>query len=72
MTVTNIREYYVYNRETGGEYLTSRSNRRDVKYRWAKDKSKVIHMSYDAAQKARLRYGGELVRVDTVITERPL
>lgn len=70
--VTTIREYFVYNRDTGGEYLSSRTVRREGKYRWAKDKRSAALLSYNAAQKARQRYGGEIVRVDTVITESPV
>lgn len=68
--VTTIREYFVYHRNSGGEYLTNRSRRKDKKYRWVKNKRSVTLLSYDAAQKARLRYGGEIIRVDTIIREK--
>ena len=72
--VTTIREYLVTNRNTGGVYLTERKQRtiESGKYRWAKSKTNAVLMTYDAAQKARQRYGGSLVRVTTVITQEPV
>jgi uncharacterized protein (DUF2252 family) len=72
MKVTKNSQYYVYYRNTGGQYLTESAGNTTGKYRWAKNKNSIALMSYDAAQKARKRYGGFLVRVDTVITEVPV
>lgn len=70
MSLTNviISEYYIVrDRDTGGTYLSRRrssTNANQPKYRWAKaNRCRAVRMqSYDAAQKARLRYGGEVVR----------
>lgn len=73
-SVTTCREYLVTARESGGQYLTERKVRTadTGKYRWIKDKNHAVRLSYDAAQKARQRYGGQLVRVTTVITQEPV
>lgn len=63
-----INEYFIVrNRDTGGAYLSRRRSSTNVnqpKYVWAKDKRccAVRMQSYDTAQKARSRYGGEVVR----------
>ena len=70
MSKTNviISEYFIVrDRASGGAYLSLRrssSNANQPKYRWAKGfRNQAIRMqSYDRAQKARLRYGGEVVR----------
>lgn len=72
--VTVCREYLVTDRLSGGQYLTERKVRAvdTGKYRWIKDKNRASLLSYDAAQKARQRYGGRLVRVVTTITQEPV
>jgi endo-beta-N-acetylglucosaminidase D len=72
--VTDAYEgYFVRKQTTGTCYLTEKDVR-DVngKYRWVKDKTRVAYMSYDAAQKARQRYGGRVVRVTNVTTEETI
>lgn len=61
-------EYFIVrSRTSGGEYLTVRKNRNgenQTKYRWTKDRRNCATRltSYDAAQKARQRYGGDVIR----------
>ncbi len=74
MRVTATEYFIVRDRITGGEYLTnrkSRSNANQPAYRWTKayrNAAKRFH-SYDAAQKAALRYGGTLVRCTKVAVQ---
>ena len=69
--VTTYREYLVTTRNSGGSYLTERQTRTadSGKYRWVKDKRQAAYLTYDAAQKARRRYGGSLVRVTTTVVQ---
>ncbi len=70
-SVITCREYLVTVRFSGEQYLTERKVRstNSGKYRWVKDKNQAVRLSYDAAQKARQRYGGQLVRVTTTIVQ---
>lgn len=72
MRVTATEYFIVRDRITGGEYLTtrrSRSNANQPAYRWTKARrsAAVRFATYDAAQKAALRYGGNLVRCLKVV-----
>lgn len=69
--VTDLYEGYLVRRQdTGTSYITERENRNDEgKYRWVKDKNLAVHLSYDAAQKVRQRYGGRIVRVVNLVSE---
>jgi hypothetical protein len=70
MSISNVivSEYFIVrDRTTGGAYLSRRrssTNANQPKYRWAKaNRNRAVRMqSYDTAQKARSRYGGEVVR----------
>lgn len=67
--------YFVRSAGTGGEYLTNRTKRifGEGKYRWAKtSKSNATLMTYDAAQKAALRYGGEIIRREVLTIDQPV
>jgi hypothetical protein len=71
MNVTATEYFIVRNRITGGEYLThrrSRTNMNQPAYRWTKARRSAAQRfaTYDAAQKASLRYGGDLVRCTKV------
>jgi len=71
MRVTATEYFIVRDRDSGGEYLTnrkSRSNANQPAYRWTKDRRSlaVRFATYDAAQKAAQRYGGDLVRCTKV------
>ena len=60
---------------SGGEYLTNRTKRTfgEGKYRWAKtSKSNATLMTYDAAQQAALRYGGEIIRREILTIDQPV
>ena len=72
MRVTATEYFIVRDRISGGEYLTtrrSRSNMNQPAYRWSKAYRNVAirFATYDAAQKAALRYGGDLVRCTKVV-----
>jgi cytochrome c-type biogenesis protein CcmE len=56
--------YIVRSRTTGGRYLTVRETGSKF-YRWTKrSKKEALHFeSYDAAQKASIRYNGILVSI---------
>jgi len=68
LSSVTITEYFIVrDRTSGGAYLSPRRNRANAnepKYRWAKKArcSAIRLRTYDAAQKARQRYGGEIVR----------
>jgi hypothetical protein len=55
-------KYIVRSRTSGGRYLTERETGKKS-YRWAKRGRNAAYRfkSYDAAQKASLRYEGELI-----------
>jgi len=74
MRVTATTYFIVRDRISGGEYLTtrkSRSNANQPAYRWTKEGryKSVRFATYDAAQKAALRYGGNLVRCTKVAVQ---
>lgn len=70
-THVSITEYFIVrDRTSGGAYLALRrsSNANQPKYRWSKGvRSQAVRMtSYDTAQKARQRYGGDVIRCTRV------
>jgi hypothetical protein len=72
MIVTASQYFIVRDRISGGEYLStrkSRSNANQPAYRWSKTNRNAAKrfVSYDGAQKARQRYGGEIVRCIKVV-----
>ena len=74
MRVTATEYFIVRDRISGGEYLTtrkSRSNANQPAYRWTKARRSlaVRFATYDAAQKAAQRYGGNLVRCTKVAVQ---
>jgi hypothetical protein len=74
MRVTATEYFIVRDRISGGEYLTtrkSRSNANQPAYRWTKAyrNAAVRFCTYDAAQKAALRYGGSLIRCTKVVVQ---
>ena len=72
MDVNTTTIFYVRNRTTGGQYLVNRASRTAKgKYRWNTDKSEATLMTYDAAQKAALRYGGQVIRREILVIDQP-
>lgn len=65
--------YFIRKQTTGTCYLTEKQNRdANGKYRWVKNKDQLTYLTYDAAQKARQRYGGHIVRVMNVTSEQTI
>jgi hypothetical protein len=64
--------YYVRknNEANSTEYLTMTPEGRSL-YKWTKDKAMAVLTTYDAAQKAAVRYGGHVVKRTVIIEDRP-
>lgn len=75
VNVNTTTSFYVRAAGTGGQYLTERVRRAQGqgKYCWRKtSKNDATLMSYDAAQKAAQRYGGEVIRREVVVLDQPV
>lgn len=73
--ITSMQEVFLVRKQTTGtSYITERLNRTkgDGKYRWVKNKNDAVTLSYDAAQKVRQRYGGNLVKITSIIVEESI
>lgn len=57
------KNYIVYERTTGGAYLTQRARRTPgTNFRWVKDRTVATKLPKDVAIKVANRYGGVAVR----------
>ena len=60
--MSKITRFYVYDRNSGGCYLTERADQSNGKYRWIKSRALAVRFnSRSAAGRAARKLGGSVV-----------
>ena len=70
-----VREFVTYHvRNPKGNWLAPKAKRssNNFKYSWANTRDLAVEMTYDQAQKARQTYGGQVVKSEITVVDKPL